>query len=50
MLHGYRRHPVTWRRLPFDYDAYFKAMEKKKIYIAPWLRENAQAAKAKKTT
>ena len=50
VLYDSRRHLVTWRRLPFDYDAYFKAMEKKKIYIAPWLRENAQAAKAKKTT
>ena len=45
VLYDSRKHLVTWRRLPFDYDVYFAAMEKKKIYIAPWLRENAQEAK-----
>lgn len=49
VLYDSRKHLVTWRRLPFDYDAYFKTMEKKKIYIAPWLRENAQLAKKKAT-
>lgn len=44
VLYDSRKRLVTWRRLPFDYDAYFAAMEKKEIYIAPWLRENAQKA------
>lgn len=46
VLYDSRKHLVTWRRLPFDYDVYFAAMEKKNIYIAPWLHENAQKAKS----
>lgn len=50
VLYDSRKHLVTWRRLPFDYEAYFAAMEKKNIYIAPWLRGNAQEAKSKRST
>lgn len=46
-LYDSRRRSVAWRRLPFDYDRYFAAMEQKKVFIAPWLRENARRAAAK---
>ena len=44
-LYDSRRRVVTWRRLPFDYAGYFAQMEAKGIYIAPWLRANARAAR-----
>lgn len=48
-LYDSRRRSVVWRRLPFDYGRYFAAMERKNIYIAPWLRDNARRA-ANRTT
>ena len=36
---------VRWRRLPFDFDGYFRRMEAANAFIAPWLRENAEVAR-----
>ena len=43
-LYDSRRRVVRWRRLAFDFDGYFKRMEKANAFIAPWLRENAAEA------
>lgn len=48
VLYDSRRRTVGWRRLEFDFQSYFEAMQSKNIYIAPWLRESAAKAGGKK--
>lgn len=44
-LYDTRRKVVRWRRLAFDFDGYFRRMERAGAFIAPWLRENAALAR-----
>ena len=41
VLYDSRRRTVVWRRLPFDFEGYFKQMKDRKIFIAPWLESRA---------